>query len=101
MNHRVHMFGCQIDRLGMSEAVARIYEMVASPIGTCQYVVTPNVQHVVMLQRHEGLRRAYQGASMVLADGMPLVLSSRILGRRLPQRVTGADLVFNILAAAS
>lgn len=100
MNARIEMFGCQIDRLRMGEAVGRIYEMIASPNGTCQYVVTPNVQHIVMLQQHEGLRRAYQSASLVLPDGMPLVLTSRILGRRLPQRVTGADLVFSLLAAS-
>jgi N-acetylglucosaminyldiphosphoundecaprenol N-acetyl-beta-D-mannosaminyltransferase len=100
MTARIQMFGCQIDRLGMSEAVGRIFEMIANPSSTCQYVVTPNVQHVVMLQKHDGLRRAYENAALVLADGMPLVLSSRLLGQRLPQRVTGADLVFSMLGSA-
>ena len=58
MSARIEMFGCQIDRLRMSEAVGRIYEMIARPSDMCQYVVTPNVQHIVMLQQHDGLRRA-------------------------------------------
>jgi len=53
-----------------------------------------------MLERHEGLRRAYDGADLVLADGMPVVLASRLLGRGLPERVTGADLVPAVFEAA-
>ncbi len=39
------------------------------------------------------LRAAYADAAMVLADGMPLVWTSRLLGHPLPERVTGSDLV--------
>jgi N-acetylglucosaminyldiphosphoundecaprenol N-acetyl-beta-D-mannosaminyltransferase len=100
MNSRIELFGCQIDRLRMPEAVARVYEMITQWNGLCQYVVTPNVQHVVMLEHHEGLKRAYQEASLVLPDGMPVILASRILGRGLPQRVTGADLVLELMESA-
>lgn len=100
MDHRVALFGCQIDSLRMPQAVARVYEMIADWNGACQYVVTPNVQHVVMLEHHAGLRRAYEDASLVLPDGMPLIIASRLLGRALPERVTGADLVFQLLKSA-
>jgi N-acetylglucosaminyldiphosphoundecaprenol N-acetyl-beta-D-mannosaminyltransferase len=100
MNSRIELFGCQIDRVRMPEAVARVHELIADPNGECQYVVTPNVQHVVMLERHEGLRRAYQDAALVLPDGMPVILASRILGRGLPERVTGTDLVFELFSSA-
>lgn len=101
MNSRIELFGCQIDRIRMPEAVARVHEFIANWTGECQYVVTPNVQHVVMLERHEGLRRAYEDAALVLPDGMPVILASRMLGRGLPQRVTGTDLVFELFSSAS
>ncbi len=101
MHSCVTLFGCKIDSLRMPGAVARVYEMIADWNGACQYVVTPNVQHVVMLEHHEGLRRAYEDASLVLPDGMPLIVASRLLGRALPERVTGADLVFELLKSAS
>src|SRR5262245_39789621 len=101
MTNRIELFGCQIDRLRMPEAVARVYEMITQWNGECQYVVTPNVQHVVMLEHHEGLQRAYEDAALVLPDGMPVILASRILGRGLPQRVTGADLVMQLLESAN
>ena len=59
----------------------------------CRYVVTPNVDHAVMFQSRADLRQAYAGASLVLADGAPLVAVSRLLRRPLPERVAGSDLV--------
>jgi N-acetylglucosaminyldiphosphoundecaprenol N-acetyl-beta-D-mannosaminyltransferase len=53
-----------------------------------------------MLEHHEGLRRAYEDADVVLADGMPVVLASRLLGRPLPERVTGADLTVALFDAS-
>ena len=38
-------------------------------------------------------REAYRAADFVFADGMPLVWFSRLIGRPIPERVTGADLV--------
>ena len=98
---RIALFGCQIDRVRMPQAVARVFKLIAARSGSCPYVVTPNLDHAVMLRNHEGLRRAYDDAALVLADGMPLVWASRLLKRRLPERVTGADLVLSLFSAAA
>ncbi len=100
MSRRVELFGCKIDRVRMPQAVTRVYRLIHGFTGTCRYVVTPNVDHVVMLEHHAGLRRAYDDADVVLADGMPVVLASRLLGRSLPERVTGADLTVALFEAA-
>lgn len=71
----------------------RVCRWIEEPLGRCRYVVTPNVDHLVLLRQHAAMREAYAQADLVTADGMPLVLASRLLGRRLPQRVTGADLI--------
>lgn len=93
MNERVQLFGMEIDPLRLPEAVARLIEWVNERPGAVQYVVTPNVDHVVMFQEHAGLRSAYAEAGLVVADGFPVVLASRWLGRPLPERVAGSDLV--------
>jgi N-acetylglucosaminyldiphosphoundecaprenol N-acetyl-beta-D-mannosaminyltransferase len=100
MSRRVQLFGCKIDRVRMPQAVTRVYRLIHGFTGKCRYVVTPNVDHVVMLEHHQGLRRAYDDADVVLADGMPVVLASRLLGRGLPERVTGADLTVALFDAA-
>jgi N-acetylglucosaminyldiphosphoundecaprenol N-acetyl-beta-D-mannosaminyltransferase len=45
-----------------------------------------------MYQENEALRASYASASLILADGLPVVLASRLLGRALPERVAGSDL---------
>src|SRR5262249_3655807 len=49
---------------------------------------------------HAALRDAYGHAALVLADGMPVVAASRMLGRPLPERVAGSDLVPALFDAA-
>ncbi|MGA2077574.1 MAG: WecB/TagA/CpsF family glycosyltransferase [Terriglobia bacterium] len=56
------------------------------------YVVTPNAQHVVLLERDQHLREIYSHASLVLPDGFSLLLAARLIGKRLKERVTGVDL---------
>jgi N-acetylglucosaminyldiphosphoundecaprenol N-acetyl-beta-D-mannosaminyltransferase len=91
--HRVALFGIRLDAVSMAEAVALLLEWSRDNDGRCRYVVTPNVDHVVILQRHAGMRSAYRQASLVVADGWPIVTASRWLGRALPERVAGSDLV--------
>ncbi len=100
MNDRQQLFGMSIDRLTMQDAVARLLDWVQSPREGCRYVVTPNVDHTVLFQQNAGLRAAYADAGLVLADGMPVVWASRLLGRPLPERVTGSDLAPSLFAAA-
>jgi N-acetylglucosaminyldiphosphoundecaprenol N-acetyl-beta-D-mannosaminyltransferase len=96
MPARLELFGVEIDPLRMDQAVAQIGAWVADGDTRCRFVVTPNVDHVVMLQYHEGLKTAYADAGMVLVDGAPVLWASWLLHRReerLPQRVAGSDLV--------
>ncbi|MBA3483257.1 MAG: WecB/TagA/CpsF family glycosyltransferase [Pirellulales bacterium] len=89
----VSLFGMKIDALSMSETVDALLAWCHAPRGeACRYVVTPNVDHAVMFQTNEKLRQSYADASLVLADGAPVVLASRLLGRGLPERVAGSDL---------
>jgi N-acetylglucosaminyldiphosphoundecaprenol N-acetyl-beta-D-mannosaminyltransferase len=89
---KVYMFGVHLDPISLVDAVDMIRGWVREG-GLCRYVVTPNVDHVVKLQNNPDLLAAYQDASLVLADGHPVVWAARLLGRRLPERVPGSDLV--------
>jgi N-acetylglucosaminyldiphosphoundecaprenol N-acetyl-beta-D-mannosaminyltransferase len=97
--NRIALFGVEIDVCTMQEAVCRILDSAPSPRG-CEFVVTPNLDHAVLLEKNAGLRSAYEKAGLVLADGWPVVLASRLLGRSLPERVTGSDLVPALFEAA-
>lgn len=86
----VTLAGVRIDNLTMSEAVNRIEEMIRR--GTPAYVVTPNVDHIVKVQHAPAFKTAYDGAAMVLADGMPLLWAGRFLKTPIRQKVSGSDL---------
>lgn len=90
---KITLFGMSIDSLDMKSSVDTLLKWCQTPRErSCLYVVTPNVDHAVMYQSNPALREAYADASLVLADGAPVVWASRLLGRTLPERVAGSDL---------
>lgn len=97
---RVTLFGVTIDNVTAAEAVEAVRRLLADGAGQ-HYVTTPNTDHVVRLQTDAALREAHAGASLVLADGMPVIWASRMLGRPLKERVTGADLLPSVCEMAA
>lgn len=90
----VNLFGMKIDVANMALAVDTVLDWCdQEDVEGCRYVVTPNVDHAVMYQTNADLRTAYTKASLVLADGAPVVLASRLVQKALPERVAGSDLV--------
>ena len=97
----VELFGMRINPIRMPQAVARIHEWIAQRSTPCRFVVTPNVDHVVMFAERADLREVYEDASLVLADGTPVVLAAKLLGRPVPERVAGSDLAPALFDAAT
>jgi N-acetylglucosaminyldiphosphoundecaprenol N-acetyl-beta-D-mannosaminyltransferase len=56
------------------------------------YIVTPNVDVLVQLQTDYEFKRIYDGASLVVPDGVPLMWAARFLGCPLKEKVSGSDL---------
>jgi N-acetylglucosaminyldiphosphoundecaprenol N-acetyl-beta-D-mannosaminyltransferase len=96
----IHVFGARIDCVGLEESVQQINSWLRSTDGLCRYVVTPNVDHTILLSENEGLRRAYADASLVLVDGWPVQWAAKWLRGVRPPRVPGSDLTPALLAAA-
>lgn len=88
-----------VDVLRFGEALDAVERLVLA--GEGGMVFTPNVDHVVSVETNEAFRGAYARASLSLADGMPLVWGSRLLGQPLPERVAGSDLVLPLLERAA
>lgn len=79
-----------IDNLTFEEALQKIDSLIISKQGG--YVVTPNVDHLVQLEKNEKFRKAYEGASLVLTDGQPLIWISRLMKRPIKEKISGSDL---------
>jgi len=93
------VFGISVDGLALAEAAARVIDLAFSD--NFHYVVTPNADHILNLSSDEDFRRAYNNASLTVADGWPVVVSGRLLGANIPERVAGSDLVPAVLSLAS
>ena len=94
------LLGIPVTRVDTEGTLRRIVELSRERVpGRCRILVTLNVDFVVNAidvwfhRGRPGLLPVLRGADFVCADGMPLVLLSRLLGCALPERVAGADLV--------
>lgn len=90
---RVELFGIQFDPLTMSQTVQQIWEWLDQPCTGTRYVVTPNVDHAVLYQERADLRKAYETAALIVADGRPVVHAAKWLRAPIPECVPGSDLV--------
>ena len=94
------LFGIPVAKVTEAEAVERIVTMAKNPLkGRAQFIATLNVDFVANAVKccpfdgNEELWSYLKRADFVTADGMPIVLLSRLMRQPLPERVTGADLV--------
>jgi N-acetylglucosaminyldiphosphoundecaprenol N-acetyl-beta-D-mannosaminyltransferase len=97
---RVRLFGIELTPVTLDEAVQDLMGWITHPDGQCHYVVTPNVDHALLFQERPEMREAYSRASLVLADGHPVVWVSRLVGRPVPERVPGSDVTPALFEAA-
>jgi len=99
--YEVHLFGTRVHAVTLETACDIIYGWINSIDHDCRIVVTPNVDHVVKMRTNGAMRAAYDAASLVIADGWPIVAASRVLRSPLPERVAGSDLVPMLLARST
>jgi len=87
---RINFMNTEIDNLTMNETLIEIDKLIR--LNECAYVVTPNVDHIVQLERDEELKRVYENASLILADGKPLIWISKFYKTPIKEKISGSDL---------
>ncbi len=95
----IELFGMPIHPVRFDEVVDLLLTLAQGHRSS--YAVTANVDHVVRFARNPALHHLYKQASLVVADGMPLIWASRLLGKPLPERVAGSDLFPALCAKAA
>lgn len=92
---KTDILGVSFDALTFSEAADRIDALLLAHAGGS--VVTANPEIVLRCREDNGYRDAVNGADLVLADGVGDLYAAKILRTPLPERVTGADIVPELL----
>ena len=96
---RFEMCGVPLDSLTLEGALARIATLVRGREGG--YVVTPNIDHIVLVNKNQEFAQAYRSASVSLVDGTPVLWAARLLGHEVPEKVSGSDLIWPLFAMAA
>lgn len=96
---RIKFMTIEIDNLSMREAVNKIDDLIQQERPS--FVVTPNVDHLVQIERGGALKEAYDKADLVLADGKPLIWISKWYGTPIKEKISGSDLFPHLCAMAA
>lgn len=96
---RIELLGVPVDLVNMQESINHVRGMLTA--ASTQMILAVNPEKVIAAQRNPELRRTLEEASLVIPDGIGVVLAARILSRGALQRVAGADLMPEICAVAA
>jgi N-acetylglucosaminyldiphosphoundecaprenol N-acetyl-beta-D-mannosaminyltransferase len=99
MHSQIRILGSFIDKVTLDDAVQRAHEFIVS--GTHHQIVTVNVDFLRLAEENIEFKGVINRSDLAIADGMPLVWASGWLGDRLPERVTGVELVDRCCALAA
>ncbi len=99
MRRRFKLGPLSIDPVTRDDALRAVEDLVRRGEGGA--VFTPNVDHIMIADENPRMQEAYSRANLSLADGMPVLWASWLLGEPLPEKVSGSDFVPLLLERAA
>ena len=91
----VDLFGVPIAAITMEKVLAQVRDAIKTR--SKLHIGVVNAAKIVNMRRDSFLRRDVLSSDIILADGMSVVWASRLVGRPLPERVAGIDLMVRML----
>lgn len=96
--NRIEVLGVGVDPLTVDELHAEILRL--SSKDGLSLVLNANAHCLNLCYQDAGLRDFLNSADLVFCDGAGVMLAARILGGRIPQRITYADWIWSLAAFA-
>ncbi len=98
VSERVSVLGVQVTPLGVPALHAHIGDCIQ--MGRKALVLHVNVHALNLAWERPWLRSFFNSADLVFCDGAGVILGARILGHRIPERITYADWMWQLAAFA-
>ena len=95
MNERVEILGVKVDAVTMTQAVERVATLIAEKKSSL--VATANAEMLLRATHDDELKNILNAADLVVPDGAGTVWAARHLGKQMPERVAGFDLVQELM----
>lgn len=95
----IRLFDVNFDALTMAETVALVETKINERKGV--HLLGVNADKINELDANPEMKRIVSEAEIINADGASVVLASKVLGKSLPERVAGIDLMQELLSLAN
>lgn len=96
---RIKICDIPVDVFTMKDTIALIDKAIVEKRAIHHVVI--NAAKVVNAQKDEALRESIVSCDIINADGQAIVWASRFLGKPLPERVAGIDIMANLVKLAA
>ena len=91
MNKKVNIFNIPIDAITMKETLQRVEDAIVKQEQIHHTVV--NAGKIAAMQTNKELQKSVVEATIINADGQAIIWAANLLGQKLPERVSGIDLM--------
>ena len=95
----INLFGIKIHAMTMDDLINICGECISKRDSLLLGVI--NVAKLVNSRKNDELHRSLTEADIVLADGLPIIWLTRMMGSPLPERVAGIDIMYELLKEAN
>lgn len=97
---KTKIFDCDVLALNRVETLNYIDSLLKSNQTQIQHVVL-NASKTVLINNDHHLKKIVQSCDVINADGQSIVWASKLFGKKLPERVTGIDLMNDLIELSS
>lgn len=95
----IRLFGLAVAQLDLPQTVSWIIRTIKLGIPISHADI--NTFKVVQMKDDQALKESVAAADLISADGMGIVWAAKLLGKKLPDRVTGIDLMQTLVKEAA
>ncbi len=88
----VDIMGIKVHALTMAQVLDQVHDAIVKR--ETLHIGVVNAAKIVNMTRDPVLKESVESSDLVLADGAAVVMAAKVLGRPLPERIPGIDLMF-------
>lgn len=92
--NRMKFMNTYIDNVTRKEAIEYIEGIIRSR--KTGYVITPNVDQIIIIERDSYFKEICNNAELLLTDGHPLIWISKFYHRPIKEKICGSDFMFEL-----
>lgn len=101
MENYANVMGVQFPKITLDRTVDILSNVIEQDRSELFHVITVNPEITMACQKDKSLRSIIDEAGLITADGIGIVMVSRLRGGNLPERVTGYDTLLRLLESGN